>query len=165
VFFLQIRLALCFKMLQRLCLYPVQVQRYPTLTYCIFYQFLIKVIHFYHFLNNYVHHTLMWWTYWFHRNSIFLRISTKISIGRRFWSNGPMDWLQICWLCWSYSNLGLKEANFPDFDDFEVVFHQILTGSRYLGFTKSGARTVIFAHALNALKRLDSRFLLASSSV
>jgi hypothetical protein len=81
--------------------------------------------------------------YWFHRNSIFLWISTNISIGRRFWSNGPMDWLQICWLCWSYSNLGLKETNFrdfKDFDDFEAVFHQIFTKSRYLGFTKSPNR-------------------------
>jgi hypothetical protein len=34
-------------------------------------------------------------TPWFHRNSIFLWISTKISIGRRFWSNGQMDWLQV----------------------------------------------------------------------
>jgi hypothetical protein len=62
----------------------------------------------------------MWWPYWFHRNSIFLWISTKISIGRRFWSNGPMDWLQICWLCWSYSSLGLNEENFRDFKDFDV---------------------------------------------
>jgi hypothetical protein len=58
--------------------------------------------------------------------------------------NGPIDW-QICWLWWSYSNLGLKEENFrdfKDFDDFEAVFHQIFTESRYLGFTKSGALTV-----------------------
>jgi hypothetical protein len=58
----------------------------------------------------------MWWTYCFHRNSLFLWISTKISMYGRFWSNGPMDWLQICWLCWSYSNLGLNVANFPDFN-------------------------------------------------
>jgi hypothetical protein len=79
-----------------------------------------------------------------------------------------MHWLQVCWWCWSYSNLGLKERNFhdfKDFDDFEAVFHQIFAESRYLGFTKSGALTIIFAHALNALKHLDSRFLLAGSSV
>jgi succinate dehydrogenase/fumarate reductase cytochrome b subunit len=56
--------------------------------------------------------------------------------------------------------LGLKERNFRDFKDFEAVFHQIFTESRYLGFTKSGALTVIFVHALNALRHLDSRFLL-----
>jgi hypothetical protein len=47
-----------------------------------------------------------------------------------------------------------KKANFhdlKDFDDFEARFHQIFTESRYLGFTKSGALTVVFAHALNAL--------------
>jgi hypothetical protein len=62
----------------------------------------------------------MWWTYWFHMNTMFLWISTKFSIGRQFWPNHG-DWLQICWLCWSYSNLGLKEANFRDFKDFDDV--------------------------------------------
>jgi hypothetical protein len=62
---------------------------------------------------------------------------------------------------------GLKEANFcdfKDFQDFEAVFHQIFTGSRYLGFTKSGSLAVIFTHALNVLKRLDSRLLLRGAS-
>jgi hypothetical protein len=79
-----------------------------------------------------------------------------------------MDWLQICWLCWSYSNLGLKEANFcdlKDFDDFEAPFQKMFTDLRYIGFTKSGAPTVIFTHALNALKHLDSRFLLDRTCV
>jgi hypothetical protein len=46
--------------------------------------------------------------------------------------------------------------DFKDFDDFEAVFHKICTELRYLGFTKSGALNVIFVHALNALKHLDS---------
>jgi hypothetical protein len=65
-----------------------------------------------------------------------------------------------------YSNLGLKEASFRDFKDFvdfEAVFHKIFMGLRYLVFTKSGAPTVIFVHALNTLKHLDSRFLLGAS--
>jgi succinate dehydrogenase/fumarate reductase cytochrome b subunit len=62
--------------------------------------------------------------------------------------------------------VGLKGANFrdfKDFDDFEAVFHQIFMGSRCLGFTRSGALTVFFAHALNALRHLDSRFLQGAS--
>jgi hypothetical protein len=107
----------------------------------------------------------VWWTYWF-RSNIFLWVSTNISIGRRFWSNGPMDWLPSLLIMLIILQSGSERANFrdfKDFDDFEAVFHQIFTGSSYLCFTKSGALTVIFAHALNALKRLDSRFLRGAS--
>jgi hypothetical protein len=95
----------------------------------------------------------VWWTYWFLKNSIFVE---DLYQDFNVWTvliKRPNGLISNLLIMLSFSNLGLKEANFrdfKDFEDFEAVFHQIFTGSRYLGFTKSGALTVIFAHALNA---------------
>jgi hypothetical protein len=48
---------------------------------------------------------------------------------------------------------------------FWSTFSKKITDSRYLGFIKSGALTVVFTHALNVLKHLDSRFLLDRTRV
>jgi hypothetical protein len=89
---------------------------------------------------------------------------------RRFWSNGPMDWLPslLVMLIILKSRSERKEfswLHFKDFNDFEAVFHKIFTESRYLSFTRSGAEAIIFAHALNALKHLDSRLLIVWNSL
>jgi hypothetical protein len=96
----------------------------------------------------------MWWTYCFRSNSVFLWISTKISIGRRFWSNNPMDWLPslLIMLIIQFRSETMNFRDFKDFDDFVAVFHQIFTGSRYLSFTKSGALTVILTSHMHWMR-------------